>query len=182
MLFQRRIPESHWQKARVAMWPRRSFRRSLAYTAKRIMRLRSSPHSIALGVSIGVFAAFNPLLGLHTVLAVALAWAFGGNLIAAALATWAGNPLTYPLIWAGTFELGSVILGSSADAGQGAHGAHLSFRHLSALWEPLLKPMLVGSIPLGIVTALVAYVVVRRMAASLSSARAPAAPHPGNPA
>lgn len=182
MLFQRRIPESHWQKARVALWPRRSFRRSLAYTAKRIMRLRSSPHSIALGVAIGVFAAFNPLLGLHTVLALALAWVLGGNLIAAALATWAGNPLTYPLIWAGTFELGSVLLGNAAGEGQGAYGARWSWHHLSSVWEPLLKPMLVGSIPLGIVTALVAYAVVRRMAASLASTRAPAAPHPGNPA
>ena len=53
MLFRRRHPEAWFVKVRTAMWPRRSWSRSLAYVFKRIIRITATPHAIAAGVAAG---------------------------------------------------------------------------------------------------------------------------------
>jgi len=172
MLFPRRIPETRWQKLRIALWPRHSFGRSLRYVAKRVLRLRATPHAIAIGVAAGVFAAFNPFLGLHTVMAMAIAWVLSGNLIAAALSTWFGNPLTYPFIWAGTWEIGALVLGHPPHQAPAGHESFaFSLARVGELWDPLLKPMLIGSLPAGLVAAGIAYAVTRKAAAAFISER-----------
>jgi len=158
---------------RVAVWPRSSYARSLRYVVKRILRLRATPHAIAIGVAAGVFSAFNPFLGFHTLMAMALAWAISGNMIAAAISTWFGNPLTYPFIWAGTWEIGELILGGGVPSSMPhlAHGA-MSFERLGELWNPLVKPMLVGSVPAGIVAGFAAYWLARQATTAFANRRA----------
>lgn len=68
-------------------------------------------HKISRGIAAGVFTSFTPLFGMHFFIAAFLAWGMRGNIIAALLATFAGNPLTFPLIAAVSMELGSYILG-----------------------------------------------------------------------
>lgn len=172
MLFARRKPETPWQKARIAFWPRRSFRRSLSYVAKRILRIRATPHAIGIGVAAGVFSAFNPFLGVHTLIAIAIAWALSGNLIAAAISTWFGNPATYPFIWAGTWEIGHRLLGTATAHAPAPHGGHgLSLWRLAEIWEPLLKPMLIGSIPIGLLFGGIAYWIARKAATAFAARR-----------
>lgn len=141
-------------------WPRRSFARSFSYFGKRIVRLRASPHSIAIGLAAGVFAACSPLLGLHIVIALTIAWLVSGNLIAAALGTAFSNPLTFPILVAGDIKLGSFLV--AVPPGSHESVQHLesfwSFKELTNLWQPVLKPMLIGSVPVGLTLALVAYV------------------------
>ena len=55
--------------------------------------------------------SFTPLFGLHFVFAAALAWVMGGNMVAALLATFVGNPVTFPLIAAVSMEVGTWLLG-----------------------------------------------------------------------
>ena len=86
MLFKSRKPAEFWERLRIWFWPRRSFWRSAKYFSKRILRLRATPHAIAAGVAAGVFASFFPL-GVHFIIAAAVAWLFAGNLVAAALGT-----------------------------------------------------------------------------------------------
>lgn len=136
--------------------------RTARYHFLRILRLRASPHAIAVGVAAGVFAAFLPFIGVHMALSVALAWLFGGNVIAAAASTvLVGNPFTYPFIWAATWEAGQLILGSNAKS-MGAIHLHELFHKLSLseLWQPILKPLLVGFVPLGAVGSVIGYVIV----------------------
>lgn len=172
MLFKRRQPESPWQRLRIAFWPRASWRRSARYVVKRILRLRATPHAIAIGVAAGVFAAFNPFLGVHTLIAVALAWALSGNMIAAAISTWFGNPATYPFIWAGTWKLGNLILGVGAhDQPPPVVHDGMSLARIGELWRPLIEPMLVGSLPVGIVAALAAYWLARPAASAFAHRR-----------
>ena len=121
------------QRFRVHLWPRRSFGRSGQYFWKRILRLRATPHAIAAGVAAGVFAAFLPFLGLHILIAAALAWLLRGNMLAAALGTAAvGNPLTFPLIWAATYAGGRFLLhagpASAARLHIGEPLRHMDFR------------------------------------------------------
>jgi uncharacterized protein (DUF2062 family) len=100
MLFRRRRPEGIFDRMRTAIWPRRSFGRSFQYFIKRVLRLTATPHAIAAGVAAGVFASWTPLLGFHFVLAFALAYVLAGNMVAAALGTAFGNPISFPFIWA----------------------------------------------------------------------------------
>jgi uncharacterized protein (DUF2062 family) len=160
-----------------ALWPTRSFRRSFRYMMLRLWRIQASPHSIALGCAAGVFAIFTPFLGFQMMLAALLALLFRGNVFASAVGTFAGNPLTYPLIWISTFTVGNVFLDSSANAGisqlsTGAEALGRSLREAStdgvasavhSLW-PVLKPMALGSLPLGGFTALLIYFIVRHLA------------------
>lgn len=174
MLFRRRQPETLAQKLRAALWPRRSWRRSLLYMKKRVLRLRATPHAIAAGVAAGVFATFTPLIGFHFIMAFVIAYLIRGSLPAAALGCLIGNPLTYPLIWGATYETGRFLLAAEIPDGKapGSLGAALAHGDIAAIWAPYLKPMLVGSIPLGLFFSLVSYALVLVGVRSFQAARA----------
>ncbi len=157
MLFRRRENQSFMSRMRTAVWPRHSWSRSTRYFAKRVLRLSGSPHTVAAGVAAGVFASFTPFVGLHFIISFIVAFAIGGNLIAAAMGTFVGNPLTFPLIWASTYTIGNHILGQSDALALEELHRHLAERSFDAL-VPIIGPMLVGAIPLGIPVALVFYV------------------------
>lgn len=163
MLFRRRKPAAFLERLRTFVWPRRSFARSAQYFIKRVLRLSAKPHAIAAGVAAGIFASFTPFLGFHFIIAAAISWIIAGNMLASALGTAIGNPLTFPFIWVATYETGQFILsGSVSGAGNSlAIGARLRHMEFDALWGPLIKPMTIGSIPVGIAFALVAYVLTR---------------------
>lgn len=184
MLFQRRSPPDWREKLRVAVWPRRSWPRSLKYLAKRVLRLTASPHAIAAGIAAGVFASFTPFMGLHFIIAFIVAYIIAGNMIAAATGTFLGNPVTFPFIWAATYSTGNLILKGETngqkpeDALQGLRemsmwdtGLHGIVDIATSIWEPVLKPMSVGAIPLGITAALFAYVITRWSAVAFQLSR-----------
>ncbi|MVA99678.1 DUF2062 domain-containing protein [Nitratireductor sp. CAU 1489] len=163
MLFRRRKPADMWERTRTFVWPRRSFWRSAQYYAKRVLRLNATPHAIAAGIASGVFVSFMPFLGFHFIFAAVFAWVLAGNLLASAIGTAIGNPITFPLIWASTYELGSFLLGTGRPgASETIHFGRM-LRHLefSQLWDPLLKPMTAGGIPLGMAFALGFYLLTR---------------------
>jgi uncharacterized protein (DUF2062 family) len=176
MLFKRRKQLSPVERLRIALWPARSFERSFRYMILRLWRIQATPHSIALGCAVGVFAIFTPFLGFQMMLAALLALTFRGNVFASAVGTFAGNPLTYPIIWGSTFAVGNLFLGDSANAeisklSTGAHALGRSLTDASpegvasavqGLW-PILKPMALGALPLGGLTAVLIYFIVRRL-------------------
>ena len=143
------------------------WRRSVQYFWFRLRRLTATPHAIALGVSFGVFASFTPFMGLHLVLALGLAYLFGGSLLAATLGTAAGNPLTFPLIWMAGYGVGDFLLGTvgaiERDVG------HLFGR--VDVSEPFLFVLTVGSVPLGVLTATMCYFPVRILVAGFQASR-----------
>lgn len=184
MLFARKTPIGWKEKLRIAIWPRRSWSRSTKYVAKRVLRITASPHAIAAGIAAGVFASFTPYLGLHFFLAFAIAYVVAGNFIAAATGTFIGNPLTFPFIWAATLSTGNFILTGSFHTGAKLHQlkelARTDFWHMGwddvwqfvlNVWEPILMPMTVGAIPIGIVISLIFYCVTRWTAVAFQVSR-----------
>lgn len=161
MLFQRRNPPRLGEKLRVWLWPRRNWSRSARYMAHRIRRLKATPYAIAVGCAAGVFAAFTPFLGLHFIVAGLIAWIARGSILASALATFVGNPLTFPLIWFGSYKLGSWMLGMKGNMKHIDLSAGMLDKSLDQLW-PVVKPMTVGGIPMGLVAALIAYFVTKK--------------------
>jgi uncharacterized protein (DUF2062 family) len=173
MIFRRRKPADRWERFRTFMWPRRSFSRSARYFSKRVLRLTATPHAIAAGVAAGSFASFTPYMGLHFLLAAGLAWALRGNLLASALGTAVGNPLTFPFIWAATYHVGNFILSGRQPSDIEPMQLGAVFRHLefSQLWHPLLKPMTVGAIPVGVPVAVGLYFLTRWATAAFQEKR-----------
>lgn len=167
------------------IWPRRSWLRSGRYVTKRILRLTATPHAVAAGVAAGVFTSCTPFMGLHFFVAAILAWLIRGNVIASALGTFFGNPLSFPLIWVGAYETGSFLLGQQAVKGDegliaalktlGKAAAHFDWDAFGfafdRLLEPVLWPMLVGGSLMGLVFAAPIYFIVRRTAILFREAR-----------
>src|SRR5438034_3791508 len=50
-----------------------------------VVAIEDTPHSIAMGLAIGIFFGFTPLWSLKTLLSIAVAWLFKSNKIAAAV-------------------------------------------------------------------------------------------------
>ena len=100
--------------AREFVYPRGGFRRAAQYVTHRLRRLPDEPHRIARGVFAGVFVSFTPFFGFHFLSAALLGWVLRGNILAALLATFVGNPLTTPIIAITSVELGHRMLGIDA--------------------------------------------------------------------
>lgn len=151
-----------------------------------VLRLETTPHAVGLGLATGVFVAFLPVLGVQMLMAMAIAWAGRANVGAAVLGTWAGNPLTWPAMWVGSYLLGIMLLGEA-----GAMTVDEVQRTLVRLAEtpvsrtdplallntigqflwPILKPLFVGSLVLGLISGAALYFIGRRAAEVFNTRR-----------
>lgn len=111
MVFKRRDRRSVWQVLKSGVYPKGGWGRAASYVMHRLRRLPDPPHKIARGIAAGVFASFTPFYGFHFITAALIGFAMQGNILAALLATFVGNPLTFPLIATVSLELGHWMLG-----------------------------------------------------------------------
>ncbi len=117
MVFRRRDRRPVLQALTELILPRGGWVRAVRYVYHRLRRLPDPPHRVARGVFVGVLISFTPFFGLHFLGAVGLAWLVRGNVLAALLATFFGNPVTLPLIALGSVELGHLIIGGHSGFG-----------------------------------------------------------------
>lgn len=178
MIFKRRDRRSLWQILKSAFWPKGGWGRAFSYVTHRLRRLPDPPHRIARGIWAGVLASFTPFFGFHFVTAGALAWILRGNIIAALLATFFGNPITFPIIATLSLRLGNWMLGTKMRPGdhKGVLGnfsdaskeiidnvvaiftpAHTEWGRLTTFFTDIFLPYLVGGIVPGIVAATACY-------------------------
>jgi hypothetical protein len=177
VVFKRRTPRSWLQAFAEFFYPRGGWRRAAQYVIHRVRRLPDEPHRIGRGVFAGVFISFTPFFGLHFLGAAGIAWAIRGNVLAALLATFFGNPLTTPVIAWSAVELGHLMLGSGqaitleqiADAFGGAtaelwrnvgavFGPGLTeWSALSGFFNTIFLPYMVGGIVPGIVCGVICH-------------------------
>lgn len=149
--------------------------RGAAYYWRRLLRVRATPHEIALGCATGVFAACTPLLGIQMLLAAFLAFMLRVSIPAAILGTFIGNPLSWPAIWSASYLAGSWILG--LDPAYAADHLAESANVLSATLmtpttetlnmavvsvSPIIGPMLVGGSIVGLILGFGSYYPTRR--------------------
>jgi uncharacterized protein (DUF2062 family) len=173
-------PRSAGGEAGKGVWSR--LRIIAAGIVRRLGELRASPHEIALGCAAGAFASITPLLGVQTLMAIALAGLMRASVPAAIVGTFVGNPLSWPFIWASTYAMGLHMVSSLQIFGLdgmidpaaieqnmlllwGAlieRSPHLLDATAALLW-PLLLPMLAGSLPIGLLTAAVVYYISRNV-------------------
>ena len=86
-----------------------AFSRTKKYISLSIKRIKGTPQALSLGVATGIAISFTPFIGLHALLAIFISWVIGGSMAAALIGTLFGNPWTFPFIWYFTFEIGQFI-------------------------------------------------------------------------
>lgn len=146
--------------------------RPFVYLYHRTVRLRATPHAIAMGIAAGVAVSWTPFIGGHFVLAFALCFALGGNMFAAALGTAFGNPITFPFIWLFTWRFGNVLLGHGMVERDHINLVDLVKQfELSDLWKPLLEPMAVGAILPALISGALFYLLTFYAARSFQQKR-----------
>ncbi len=169
-MFAARVKPSFGRRLREFCWPSIGVRRAWAYRMHRLARLDVSPHTLAIGFAAGAFASFTPFIGLHFILAAVVALVVRGNLLASAVGTVVGNPVTFPFIWIASYNVGALLLGIKAkaevtittDASVGLF-SHGPVDFLVMLWrsvEPVIWPMVLGGLPLGLLCGTACYVLV----------------------
>lgn len=182
MLFRRRQGPTLAQRMLTFAWPRRGLQRGWRYLWHRMTRISATPHTIALGVAAGAFVSFTPFIGFHFLLAAAIALALGGSIVASALGTAIGNPLTFPFIWLASYNFGALLLGHRQRARIQIelpdHMFVLLFTEPGAFWrafwtaiDPYILQMTVGGIPLGLACGLAVYFIVRSAVAGYQRRR-----------
>lgn len=177
MVFRRRDSRPVLTLVTEFFFPRGGWKRAIQYIVYRLRRLPDPPHRIARGVLAGVFISFTPLFGFHLMLAAAIAWILRGNVIAALIATFFGNPVTTPLIALSSVELGHWILGGGQPVGIGEIKGFFteasleiwrnvwaiftsdlaSWHHLAGFFRGIFLPYLVGGIGPGLFCGVVCY-------------------------
>jgi len=125
------------------------------------LALDDTPERIALAFAVGVFLAFSPLLGLHTVLGIAIAFIFGLNRVAVLLGVFVNNPWTLVPIYTAGAYLGELLVDLPPAPGYPDFGWSRLWTarywvDLAAHWR-LLVPVALGSTVLAVLVALLSY-------------------------
>lgn len=191
-MFKRRNPLTYWQWFVEGVYPRAGWRRVLYYVRHRLQRLPDTPHRISLGIAIGVYVCFTPIFGLHVVAAILLSLILRANVMAAIIATFFGNPITFPIIAGFSYRLGWFLLGRGDEVAVWSsirHGFGEAFRDLrqnfvamftsaEPEWTGLLEflrevflPYLVGGAMPGFVISVLFYLGMRPLVSAYQKRR-----------
>ena len=124
---------------------------------RRILHLDESPRRTALAFAVGVFIAFSPTYGFHTISVFVVAWAFRLNVAAVLAGSLINNPWTVVPILGATMWTGIKVLGLPDTP-------PFDWQYVSAkvLYEqimPYAAPFFVGGLVLSAVSSILAYVV-----------------------
>lgn len=115
MVFRRRDRRSLLRTIADFLYPRGGWLRAFHYVKHRVRRLPDTPERIARGIFAGVFTTFTPFYGMHFIVAAIIAKCVRGNIFAALMATFFGNPLTYVPIGVVSLKTGYWLLGTRFD-------------------------------------------------------------------
>lgn len=141
------------------------FRRTLV----KLLRLNNTPPEIALGIAIGVFIAILPLYGLHTILVIIAAILVKpANKIAIFVGTNVSLPPTVATITWTSYDIGRFIMkGGNYPPLTWGDFKTISFQKIMHYYPPLF----LGSVILGIICALVFYIITYYVVKSLKKKR-----------
>lgn len=145
-------------EARTGLWER--LKRLLRFNYLRILRLKTSAHSIALGAAFGILVGFLPIIPFQAVTVLTMAVIFRANKIAAFSFTFISNVANMIPFYTMLYMVGSKVLPF----------AHVKFdpKHLELMemikagWD-LVLVMSVGGLVLGIPSSIITYFVMRRL-------------------
>jgi uncharacterized protein len=145
-------------------------RRWLHEHSLKLLAIRDTPEAIAGGVAIGIYFGFTPLFGLKTALTILFAWLTRTNIIAAVIASAAHDVILplMPVIFRWEYQVGFWLL---------SQPHHLPPPLTKMKWEGISlrgwlvfllgvgKPLLIGGLVCAAPSALLSYLLARRLVA-----------------
>ncbi len=191
-MFKRRNPLSYWEWFVEGVYPRSGWWRVLYYIRHRLQRLPDTPHRISLGIAIGVYVCFTPIFGLHIVAAVLLALILRANIMASIIATFFGNPITFPIIAGFSYRLGWFLMGRGDEVAVWStmrHGFGEAFddlwHNITAVftsatpewaglhdfWDSVFLPYMIGGAMPGFVVSVLFYLGMRPLVSAYQKRR-----------
>jgi uncharacterized protein (DUF2062 family) len=157
--------------------------RFIRFCKARILHVNDSPHRIALGVAIGVFVGWTPIIGPHMIMALILSALLRANKIVGVLSVWISNPFTAGIIYGPSYFVGRAVVSlwknspgvswkefwelmSSLDS----QGSIITNFHRPEFWHELFHVFVkigvelwIGCIIVGFVAAVIGYFLVRSL-------------------
>lgn len=149
---------------------------------RRLLAIDDPPERTALAFSIGVFIAFSPFLGLHTIIATIVAFVFKFNKVAIYAGTFINNPIftLVPIIIL-SYAVGAFLMGrpikipdegvellKSPNIFSGDYYKQLFVQSWNIVW-----PFSIGGMVLSVVCSAVAYPLTLRALRAYRSRNAP---------
>jgi uncharacterized protein (DUF2062 family) len=121
-----------------------------------IFQLTDSPNKLALAFAVGVFIAFSPTIGLHTISCFALAWIFRLSTVVVFTAALINNPWTMVPLYGFCLWFGIKITGSTIVTPVIAWQT-LTFSSAYHILRPFLWPFVAGTVVVGTAVAILSY-------------------------
>lgn len=134
--------------------------RLVRFNFLKILRLKTSAHSIALGAAFGIFVGFLPIIPFQSIVVLTLAFIFRANKIAAFSCTFISNVLNLIPFYTMLYMVGIWVLPFER--------VHFDPHHLKLMelvdqgWR-LVAVMSVGGVVLGVPSAIIMYFVTRNL-------------------
>lgn len=136
-------------------------RKYLRDRLRAVLELDEPPERIALAAAIGIFIAFTPTLGLHTISCLLLAWTFRVSKFVALTSSLVMNPWTMVPLYSFCLWFGIRITGGDFEVPVIAWN-ELTLSGFFSVVRPYLWPLVAGTFSIGTVSAVLSYVVVYR--------------------
>ena len=149
---------------------------------RRLLAIDDPPERTALAFSVGVFIAFSPFLGLHTIMATLIAFVFRFNKVAIYSGTFLNNPpLTLVPIIIASYAVGALLLGRPwripPEGVELLKHPHLLtadyYRRLFVQSWYVVEPFALGGMVLSVVCSLIAYPLTLRVLRAYGRRKAP---------
>lgn len=119
----------------------------------RFIKKGLTPHEIALSLAVGVFVAFIPVFGTHTVTAIFLASVLRVNTLIVLLGAQISNPISFPFQIFISAEVGNLILNGTL--------LEIKFSKEINYLSHYLWPIIVGSLVLGTGLSVISYFLIK---------------------
>ncbi|MBI1747351.1 MAG: DUF2062 domain-containing protein [Acidobacteria bacterium] len=133
-----------------------------------LLKIDGTAERTSLAFAIGVFLAFSPFFGLHTVLGLLIGFLFGFNRVAIMIGVYTNTPWTIVPFYAFATYFGSLFYEVPGDLPFHIKdlGSMAFWKSLVSDWPvlwPLLMPTFVGSMILSIVLGAISYPLALRI-------------------
>ncbi|MBW2276930.1 MAG: DUF2062 domain-containing protein [Deltaproteobacteria bacterium] len=144
-------------------------------TVYRLAREKDPPERVALGLALGIFVGFLPIMGIQMAVVSIIALPLRGNLKAAIAGVWISNPITFIPLYYANYRFGLLFWpekGASKEAFVAALEAAADFSW-SAIWDSLtalfnmgtdiMFPLWIGSCITAVVFGVPTYFATKRL-------------------
>ena len=130
-----------------------------------ITGLDDPPHKVALGLALGIFVGFIPIMGIQMAVVLPFAVLLRGNKTAAIGGVWVTNPVTVIPIYYLNYKVGMVLLNAPELSWARFQDLFttMTLDKFLTLGSSLLAPLFAGGLVVAVVVSVPTYLVARRL-------------------